>query len=86
MAVKDVICWLLPGVPAVEMGKLREPRASRNPESAAVPRVLDNVQIYIELYRPQTKSAWANLSAGKCGELETLIGIHPYKLDFSCPL
>ena len=38
-------CWLLPGVAAVEMGKLREPGASRNPESAAVPRVLDNFQI-----------------------------------------
>ena len=45
MAVKDVTCWLLAGVAAVEMEKLREPRASRNPESAAVPRVLDNVQI-----------------------------------------
>ena len=41
MAVKDVTCWLLPEVAAVEMGKLREPGASRNPESAAVPRVLD---------------------------------------------
>ncbi len=45
MAVKDVTCWLLPGVAAVEMGKLRDPGASRNPESAAVPRVLDNFQI-----------------------------------------
>ncbi len=41
MAVKDVTCWLLPEVAAVEMGKLREPATSRNPESAAVPRVLD---------------------------------------------
>ena len=45
MAVKDVTCWLLPGVAAVEMGKLGEPGASRNPESAAVPPALGILQI-----------------------------------------
>ena len=45
MGLKDVICWLLPGVAAVEMGKLGEPGASRNPESAAVPPALGILQI-----------------------------------------